>query len=119
MYLQACHALGIVPVSAFIRHLQSATVDLKHHGIGPKGAKAIGIAMTVGILCVRTYITYTCSTHVVHMVCTVHTVCIVFIIQIHVRSIHDAYSTYVYTMHTMHSVCSVNSPCKYMHVCVF
>ena len=86
MYLQACHALGIVPVSAFIRHLQSTAVDLKHHGIGPKGAKAIGIAMTVGILCV-----HTAHMHAVHIVCMVHTECTVF----------TAYNT-VYAVKTVH-----------------
>ena len=47
LYLQACEALGVVPVSALLRNLQSAEVDLRHHGIGPKGAKAIAIALSV------------------------------------------------------------------------
>ncbi len=52
LYLQACEALGVVPVSAFLRNLQSAEVDLRHHGIGPKGAKAIAIALSVSCLSV-------------------------------------------------------------------
>ena len=53
LYLQACEALGVVPVSAFLRNLQSAEVDLRHHGIGPKGAKAIAIALAVSHSSVR------------------------------------------------------------------
>ena len=48
-YRKCCDMLGIVPVSHFLRNLHSrdAVVNLKHHGLGPKGAKAIAVALTV------------------------------------------------------------------------
>ena len=49
MYLQACKVMGIVPVSAFLNSLVTSKVDLKHHGLGSKGAKAIAISMAVSI----------------------------------------------------------------------
>uniref|UniRef100_A0A3Q4ACM4 EF-hand domain-containing protein n=1 Tax=Mola mola TaxID=94237 RepID=A0A3Q4ACM4_MOLML len=45
VYLQACTLVGVVPVSYFIRNLDSATVTLSHHGLGPLGCKALAIAL--------------------------------------------------------------------------
>ena len=48
-YLQACRDSGVIPVSYFHRNMQEPEVDIKHHGLGPMGAKAIAIALVVGI----------------------------------------------------------------------
>lgn len=50
-YLQACRDSGVIPVSFFHRNLQQADIDIKHHGLGPMGAKAIAIALVVGLRC--------------------------------------------------------------------
>ena len=46
-YIQACRMNGVVPVSYFLRNLQNPEVDMKHHGIGASGSKAIAIALVV------------------------------------------------------------------------
>lgn len=48
-YHKCCEMLGIVPVSHFLRNLQDkdTAISLKYHGLGPKGAKAISVALTV------------------------------------------------------------------------
>ena len=48
-YRKCCDMLGIVPVSHFLHNLQAkdTTICLRHHGLGPKGAKAIAVALTV------------------------------------------------------------------------
>lgn len=50
-YHKCCEMLGIVPVSHFLHNLQAkdAIVSLRHHGLGPKGAKAIAVALTVSL----------------------------------------------------------------------
>ncbi|KAJ3613922.1 hypothetical protein NHX12_020165 [Muraenolepis orangiensis] len=45
VYLEACRLTGVVPVSYFIRHLGTSTMDLNHHGLGPLGCKALAIAL--------------------------------------------------------------------------
>ncbi|XP_058471808.1 leucine-rich repeat-containing protein 74A [Solea solea] len=45
VYLQACRLVGVVPVSYFIRNLDSTTMSLTHHGLGPLGCKALAIAL--------------------------------------------------------------------------
>lgn len=51
-YTRVCKALGIIPATHFIRCLQAeeSTIDLTHHYLGPKGTKALSIALTVGKL---------------------------------------------------------------------
>lgn len=51
-YHKSCEMLGIVPVSHFLHNLQAkdAVVSLRHHGLGPKGAKAIAVALTVSFI---------------------------------------------------------------------
>ncbi|KAL5477665.1 hypothetical protein EMCRGX_G024490 [Ephydatia muelleri] len=46
-YFKTCNVLGIIPVSSFVKTLREgkAEVLLRHHGLGPKGAKAIAIAL--------------------------------------------------------------------------
>lgn len=44
-YIQACKMNGVIPVSYFLRNVQSPEVDMKHHGIGPSGTKSIAIAL--------------------------------------------------------------------------
>ena len=48
-YLQACRDSGVIPVSFFVRNMQHAEIDIKHHGLGPMGAKAIAVALVVCI----------------------------------------------------------------------
>ncbi|XP_041669160.1 leucine-rich repeat-containing protein 74A [Cheilinus undulatus] len=45
VYLQACKLVGVVPVSYFIRNINSPTMMLNHHGLGPLGCKALAIAL--------------------------------------------------------------------------
>uniref|UniRef100_A0A8C6ZLR6 Uncharacterized protein n=1 Tax=Nothoprocta perdicaria TaxID=30464 RepID=A0A8C6ZLR6_NOTPE len=40
-----CRLLEVVPVSQFIQNLSKPYINLNHHGLGPKGAKAIAIAL--------------------------------------------------------------------------
>lgn len=49
VYLQACRLVGVVPVSYFIRNLDSPTMTLSHHGLGPLGCKALAIALVVSL----------------------------------------------------------------------
>lgn len=49
LYLQACKLVGVVPVSYFIRNLDSTTMTLNHHGLGPLGCKALAIALVVSL----------------------------------------------------------------------
>uniref|UniRef100_A0A7N6F8T3 Leucine rich repeat containing 74A n=1 Tax=Anabas testudineus TaxID=64144 RepID=A0A7N6F8T3_ANATE len=53
VYLQACKLVGVVPVSYFIRNLDSTTMSLTHHGLGPLGCKALAIALVVNF-CIQT-----------------------------------------------------------------
>ncbi|XP_066551152.1 leucine-rich repeat-containing protein 74A [Amia ocellicauda] len=46
LYLQACQLVGVVPVSYFLRNLGcNSNLNLNHHGLGPRGAKALAIAL--------------------------------------------------------------------------
>nr|XP_016847043.1 PREDICTED: leucine-rich repeat-containing protein 74A [Anolis carolinensis] len=45
LYLEACKLVGVVPVSYFIRNMEEPVMNLNHHGIGPKGTKALAIAL--------------------------------------------------------------------------
>ncbi|XP_025913001.1 leucine-rich repeat-containing protein 74A [Apteryx rowi] len=45
LYLEACRLLEVVPVSHFIQNLAKPYINLNHHGLGPRGAKAIAIAL--------------------------------------------------------------------------
>ncbi|XP_048585714.1 leucine-rich repeat-containing protein 74B isoform X3 [Nematostella vectensis] len=47
VYLQACKTLEVTPVSYFLRHIQDPRVDMKHRGLGAKGAKAMAIALVL------------------------------------------------------------------------
>ena len=49
-YVQACRDSNVVPVSFFLRNMQEPEVDIKHHGLGPMGAKAIAIALVVRLM---------------------------------------------------------------------
>ncbi|XP_011674867.2 leucine-rich repeat-containing protein 74A [Strongylocentrotus purpuratus] len=44
-YKQACLDIGVVPASHFLRHMTTSRVSMKHHGLGPHGAKAIAVAL--------------------------------------------------------------------------
>lgn len=45
VYLETCKELGVVPVSYFIRHMKDEILVMRHHGIGPLGAKALSIPL--------------------------------------------------------------------------
>ncbi|NWU48314.1 LR74A protein, partial [Dromas ardeola] len=45
LYLEACRLMKVVPVSHFIQNLAKPYINLNHHGLGPKGVKAIAIAL--------------------------------------------------------------------------
>ncbi|NXT87203.1 LR74A protein, partial [Anhinga rufa] len=45
LYLEACWLMEVVPVSHFIQNLAKPYMNLNHHGLGPKGVKAIAIAL--------------------------------------------------------------------------
>uniref|UniRef100_A0A670IE59 Leucine rich repeat containing 74A n=1 Tax=Podarcis muralis TaxID=64176 RepID=A0A670IE59_PODMU len=45
LYIEACKLVGVVPVSYFIRNMEEPIMNLNHHGLGPKGTKAIAIAL--------------------------------------------------------------------------
>nr|XP_057946835.1 leucine-rich repeat-containing protein 74A-like isoform X1 [Doryrhamphus excisus] len=45
VYLQACKLVGVVPVSYFIRNLDSPIMALSHRSLGALGCKALSIAL--------------------------------------------------------------------------
>jgi hypothetical protein len=49
MYVETCHVMGVVPVSYFIRHMNDTELVMKHHGLGPQGAKAIAVPLCVSM----------------------------------------------------------------------
>ena len=49
VYLSACGRLGTAPVHYFYRHLIHPKLHIRHHQLGPKGAKACAIALVVSL----------------------------------------------------------------------
>lgn len=47
LYIEACKLVGVIPVSYFLRNMEELVMNLNHHGLGPKGTKAIAIALVV------------------------------------------------------------------------
>ncbi|XP_044518037.1 leucine-rich repeat-containing protein 74A [Gracilinanus agilis] len=45
LYREACKLVGVIPASYFIRNMDETHMNLNHHGLGPKGCKAIAIAL--------------------------------------------------------------------------
>ncbi|XP_040415008.1 leucine-rich repeat-containing protein 74A isoform X2 [Cygnus olor] len=45
LYLEACRLMEVVPVSHFTQNLAKPYINLSHHGLGPRGVKAIAIAL--------------------------------------------------------------------------
>ncbi|XP_005149032.1 leucine-rich repeat-containing protein 74A [Melopsittacus undulatus] len=45
LYLEACKLMEVVPVSYFIQNMAKSYINLNHYGLGPKGVKAIAIAL--------------------------------------------------------------------------
>lgn len=55
IYNAMCSKLNIVPVSHIERKLSDATINIRSRGIGPKGVKAIAVALVVReINCIHT-----------------------------------------------------------------
>lgn len=48
-YIKACKELRIVPASYFLRNMTNVRLNMAHHGLGPKGAKAIAIGLMVSL----------------------------------------------------------------------
>nr|XP_005990309.1 PREDICTED: leucine-rich repeat-containing protein 74B isoform X2 [Latimeria chalumnae] len=44
-YLGACKKYGVVPISFFLRHMLDCELVMEHHGLGPKGAKALSVPL--------------------------------------------------------------------------
>lgn len=49
-YIQECNRLGVIPASYFVRHIHDQKFIMKHHGLGPLGAKAIVKPLEVYVL---------------------------------------------------------------------
>ncbi|XP_063678129.1 leucine-rich repeat-containing protein 74B-like [Bolinopsis microptera] len=45
VYVNQCKSLNIIPVSYFLRNMQGSEIHMSHHGLGPKGTKAIALAL--------------------------------------------------------------------------
>lgn len=45
IYLKYCHDLNVIPASIFTRTCNTSIINLKHYGIGVKGARAVAKAM--------------------------------------------------------------------------
>ncbi|KAI0231042.1 hypothetical protein LSAT2_018582 [Lamellibrachia satsuma] len=45
VYIDKCRQLGIVPASYILRHIYDEKLNLKHRGIGPKGAEALALPL--------------------------------------------------------------------------
>ncbi|NWS37814.1 LR74A protein, partial [Probosciger aterrimus] len=45
LYLEACKLMEVVPVSHFTQNMAKSYINLNHYGLGPKGVKAIAIAL--------------------------------------------------------------------------
>ena len=46
-YIRECNRMGVIPVSYFKRHIEDRAFVMKHHGLGPLGAKAIAKPLEV------------------------------------------------------------------------
>ncbi|XP_076128036.1 uncharacterized protein LOC143109264 [Alosa pseudoharengus] len=49
LYLQACEIVGVIPATSYLRNLGNSTLNMNHHGLGPKGTKALAIALVSDI----------------------------------------------------------------------
>lgn len=48
-YIRECNKLGVIPVSYFEKHIEDRAFVMKHHGLGPLGAKAIAKPLEVSV----------------------------------------------------------------------
>ncbi|KAF3813720.1 hypothetical protein GH733_018252 [Mirounga leonina] len=46
LYLRSCQAHSVVPASCFLRQGSTPELNLRHHGLGPQGARALASALT-------------------------------------------------------------------------
>ncbi len=49
VYMECCKSHNVIPASYFLRHMQDAELEMKHHGLGPHGVKPIAVALVVSI----------------------------------------------------------------------
>lgn len=40
-YINRCRQLGVTPISYFLRHMKDKELDLRYHGLGSRGARAV------------------------------------------------------------------------------
>lgn len=40
-YINRCRQLGVTPISYFLRHMQDKELDLRYHGLGSRGSRAV------------------------------------------------------------------------------
>ena len=55
-YVVECNRLGVIPVSYFQRHCHDKAFVMRHHGLGPLGAKAIAKPLEVSAAVANTLI---------------------------------------------------------------
>lgn len=49
LYIKTCEQLGVISSSYFLKHLNDYVVSMKHHGLGPLGAKAIAAPLVTNL----------------------------------------------------------------------
>ncbi|XP_042548768.1 leucine-rich repeat-containing protein 74A [Dipodomys spectabilis] len=62
LYLEACKLMGVVPASYFLRNMEEPHMNLNHHGLGPKGTKAIAIALVSNTTIIKLELEDNCIT---------------------------------------------------------
>ncbi|XP_053374992.1 leucine-rich repeat-containing protein 74A-like isoform X2 [Mercenaria mercenaria] len=45
-YIDTCKKLGVVPASYFLRHMQDRHLNMRHHGLGPAGMRALAESLS-------------------------------------------------------------------------
>uniref|UniRef100_A0A667YX35 Leucine rich repeat containing 74B n=1 Tax=Myripristis murdjan TaxID=586833 RepID=A0A667YX35_9TELE len=52
-YMKACKKLQVVPACSFLRQMQNSEVSMMHYGLGPKGTKALAVALVTNTSVLR------------------------------------------------------------------
>ena len=60
-YLSACADCGVIPASYYLRHMKQTSLEMHHHGLGEKGARALAIALVVSYLVCHLFNSYCTS----------------------------------------------------------
>uniref|UniRef100_A0A667YSU7 Leucine rich repeat containing 74B n=1 Tax=Myripristis murdjan TaxID=586833 RepID=A0A667YSU7_9TELE len=51
--MKACKKLQVVPACSFLRQMQNSEVSMMHYGLGPKGTKALAVALVTNTSVLR------------------------------------------------------------------